>query len=231
MNLFDYKLEENYDIRQVPDEVLFDPEKLRWPFDNIDGFHAEVKRRKEAKLDDKRQEQERIEQERIARVMALKAAIPYSEALAQEICERISVGELLINICNDEHMPTMRSVNQWLKTHQDFAAVYKESINDRLRVFEEEVLKIADDMKQDFKTITKRGKEMRVADPDVIARAKLRIDVRFRHLKAGMPQKWGDSQTIITKDANDDDMSFEELERCIADIEAKSRIVKEPMVA
>ena len=124
-------------------------------------------------------------------------------------------------------------VNQWLKVHGDFAAVYKESINDRLKVFEEEVLKIADDMKQDFKTITKRGKEMRVVDPDVIARAKLRIEVRFRHLKAGMPQKWGDSQTLNVKseDAMEDNMSFEELERTIADLERKAAIVKEPMVA
>ena len=29
--------------------------------------------------------------------------------------------------------------------------------------------------------------------------AKLRIEVRFRHLKALRPQRWGDSTTLITK--------------------------------
>ena len=40
---------------------------------------------------------------------------PYDEDLAQEICERISAGELLIEICNELHMPTVRRCNQWLK--------------------------------------------------------------------------------------------------------------------
>lgn len=83
-------------------------------------------------------------------------------------------------------------------------------------------------MKNDFKTVIKNGKERRVADPDMVARAKLRIEVRFRHLKAGNPGKWGDTQTLITKDGNDtDNMSTEELEKKIAELEVKDRVVKD----
>jgi hypothetical protein len=91
------------------------------------------------------------------------------------------------------------------------------------------VIKIADDMKHDFKTITKNGKERRVVDPDVIMRAKLRIEVRFRHLKAFRPERWGDSTTITTKsgDSNDpSNKSLDELEKKIAELDSKDRIVK-----
>jgi hypothetical protein len=169
------------------------------------------------------------ERERLLKVSQLKAAIPYSDVSAQEICERIAVGELLINICLDEHMPTMRRCNQWLREHTEFAALYQSAIGDRLSVFEEEVIKIADDMRHDFKTVIKNGHEKRVPDPDMVARARLRIEVRFKHLKALRPQRWGEVSTLVTKGADDFDtsnMSVEELERQIADIEAKSRSVK-----
>jgi len=182
-----------------------------------------------------RQEKERLERialERVNKLNAVKNTAPYSEKLAQEICERISIGELLICICHDDHMPTQRRCNQWLKEHADFAALYKESLNDRLSVFEEEVLYIADDMKNDFKTIVKNGKEQRVVDQEVIMRAKLRIEVRFRHLKAGNPQKWGETSTLITKGGNElDNMSNDELEKKIAELEHKDRVVKDGRAA
>lgn len=38
----------------------------------------------------------------------------YSDKLAVEICRRISLGELLKNICNDEHLPAYSTVMHWL---------------------------------------------------------------------------------------------------------------------
>ena len=90
------------------------------------AWKAEIERRREAK----RLEQELIAKERAARLHAIKNAIPYSETIATEICERVSVGELLLDICDDENMPTMRRCNQWLKEHSDFAALFKDSINE-----------------------------------------------------------------------------------------------------
>jgi hypothetical protein len=98
------------------------------------------------------------------------------------------------------------------------------SIQDRLFVFEEQVIEIADDMKDDFKTVIKNGKEKRVADPDMVARAKLRIEVRFKHLKAGKPSKWGDVSTLITKSDDPNNvanLSAEELERRLADLDVR----------
>ena len=107
--------------------------------------------------------------------------------------------------------------------------LYRESLNDRLDVWEEEVIKIADDAANDFKEVVRNGVKVRVLDGEAIARAKLRVEVRFRALKAGRPQKWGDSTTLNVKSDDPHDcsnMSTEELEAKIAGLEQKSRTVR-----
>jgi hypothetical protein len=121
----------------------------------------------------------------------------------------------------------MRKCNQWLRDNPEFNQLHQSAINDRLSVFEEEVLKIADDMKQDYKTVIKNGKEKRIPDPEQIARARLRIEVRFKWLKALRPQRWGEVSTLNVKNQDDFDpatFSSEDLEKQISDIEYKSRV-------
>jgi hypothetical protein len=185
-----------------------------------------------------REEQAKVEQEKAkqhdSELYRAQSALPFSESLAIEICERISSGELLINVCADEHMPTMRRVTQWLRESQEFSALYKESINDRLMIFEEEVIKIADDASRDFRDVVRNGRPVKVIDGDAIARAKLRVDVRLKHLKAYKPSIWGEQSTLNVKqtDPNDiENMSLDDLEKKIADLEVKDRIVKQDRTA
>jgi hypothetical protein len=173
--------------------------------------------------------QEEIDREIHKEQIKIKDKIEYTEELATEICERISAGELLINICRDEHMPTVRRCNVWLKNNEEFTMLYRDSINDRLSIFEEQVIAIADDAARDFKEIVKNGKTIKTIDAEVIARAKLRVDVRFRHLKAGRPQKWGDTSTLITKNEDEaaiDAMTTEEMDKKIAELELKDNVIK-----
>jgi hypothetical protein len=135
-----------------------------------------LKQEAEARL---KAEQEAIEAKRKIELFVQKGTLPYLESPAIEIAERILSGELLINVCNDEHMPTMRRVTQWLRENYEFNTLYKESINDRLMIFEEEVIKIADDASRDFRDVARNGRPVRVIDGDAIARAKLRVDVRL----------------------------------------------------
>jgi hypothetical protein len=213
------------DYAQLSDEELFNPQRVYYTDEELNA----AKKERERRLNQRRIEQERLERERAERVNAIKENLTYSDQLASEICERISSGELLTVICRDDHMPTMRRCQQWLKEHSEFQAVFNMSIQDRLFVFEEQVVEIADDMRNDFKTVIKNGREKRVADPDMVARAKLRIEVRFRHLRSGRPQKWGDVSTLITKSEdplNPSSFSDEELERKLADLETKDRVFK-----
>ena len=174
------------------------------------------------------------EEARLKNVAKAKSTLPFSESIAIEICERVSSGELLINICADEHLPTVRRVTQWLRENNDFALLYKDSINDRLTIFEEEVIKIADDASRDFREVVRNGRTVRVLDGDAIARAKLRVEVRLKHLKAYKPSLWGEQSTLNVKssDQNDiDNMSTEEMEKKIRELEDKESIVKEPKAA
>jgi hypothetical protein len=48
----------------------------------------------------------------------------YTEALAEEIIERIEEGEVLEQIAADERMPTRRTINRWIEQHSDFCQRY-----------------------------------------------------------------------------------------------------------
>ena len=159
------------------------------------------------------------------RVKREKEACEYTEAKAQEICERVSAGEFLINICKDEELPTVRRCNQWMKEHSDFNELYRDAINDRLSIFEDEVITIPDEAAKDFDEILQKdGTTRDVLDPTKISAAKLRTEVRFRHLKACRPQKWGEQTTLITKNGDEfSDMTTEELEKKLAELDDKER--------
>jgi hypothetical protein len=218
----------------------FDTKSVGWA--DTPEYKAELEdfRRTKEKLDRERDAREAVEKKirdereaaeaRVkAEIQQRKEALPYSDELAQEICELIAIGGLLINICDLEHLPTMRRTNQWLREHPEFSALCQSAINDRLNVFEEEILKIADDMRHDFRIIIKSGQEKRVPDPEMVARAKLRIDVRFRHLKAGRPAKWAEQSTLNVKNTDEFDpanFSAEQLEIEIASIEKKARVTR-----
>ena len=185
-------------------------EKQRREFEELDRPYG-LKRQEEARL---KAEQEAIEAKRQLELFVAKSTLPFSEPLAIEICERVSYGELLIKMCVDEHLPTVRRVTQWLRENPEFAILYKDSINDRLTIFEEEVIKIADDASRDFRDVVRNGRTVRVLDGDAIARAKLRVEVRLKHLKAYKPSLWGEQSTLNVKSgdqADIDNMTSEEL--------------------
>jgi hypothetical protein len=174
------------------------------------------------------QRRAKVEKERNehAELIKNRNELPYDELIAQEICERVSCGGLLLEICDDEHLPTVRRFYQWIRDNADINAFYKESVNDRLNIFEEQIIQIADDASRDFREVVRNGRTVRVLDGEAIARAKLRVEVRFRHLKAGRPQKWGDSTTIVTKSEDSlDNLSTEELQRKLAEFGDKNRIL------
>ena len=73
--------------------------KVEWtPVEEIERMWEEQTkpRREQERL---KAEQEAIEAKRQAELFVAKGTLPFSEPLAIEICERVSSGELLINIC------------------------------------------------------------------------------------------------------------------------------------
>lgn len=218
-----------FDARPAPQPEAQHQPTVGWtPIEVIDAQWEKITapRRERERLEAEQRKAEALRQAEIAK---LKDVLPYSDDLAQEICERIAIGELLINVCADEHLPSQRRCNQWLRANAEFNTLYQSALNDRLSVFEEEIIKIADDASKDFKMVLKGNQEKRIPDTEQVARAKLRIDVRFRHLKAYRQQRWGDASTVTLKDGDSFDtssMDIEALEREIADIGRKDGIVR-----
>jgi hypothetical protein len=197
-------------------------EKQRREFEELNRPY-ELKSQEEARV---KAEQEAIKAKSQLELFVRKSTLQYSEPLAIEVAERVSSGELLINICRDEHLPTVRRVTQWLRENSDFSLLYKDSINDRLTIFEEEVIKIADDASRDFRDVVRNGRTVRVLDGDAIARAKLRVEVRLKHLKAYKPLIWGETSTLNVRssDQNDiDNMSQEEMDKKIEKLSSVSQ--------
>ena len=44
----------------------------------------------------------------------------YSEAVANEICQRMTTGQGLLRICADDHMPDRATVYRWLEANEGF---------------------------------------------------------------------------------------------------------------
>ena len=212
----------NREIR--PQDFAWDANKVFW----VDSEGDEKKRQYRAELAELKRLYEIQEAAKakaaFKREQERKDAIPYSEPLAAEICKRISAGEFLIIICKDEDMPTERIVVQWKKEHSDFKALYDEAIRDRLDIFEDQIVTIADDGSADIRTVTKGNKTTKVLDGEVISRAKLRVEVRKAHLKAYRPERWAEQSTLNVNNNDGDNpanMSMEELEKKLAELETK----------
>jgi hypothetical protein len=51
----------------------------------------------------------------------------YTQALADEICERLSHGETLRKMVLDEHMPVSSAIYRWLDSNQSFKEQYAQA--------------------------------------------------------------------------------------------------------
>ena len=153
-----------------PEDFAIDPERIWWT--DVPG-QAEAKRAYYAEKEELKRlyhlQEEAKAKAHFKAEQARKEAIPFTEQLAMEICHRVSAGEFLINICRDEDMPTVRSVTQWRKDHNEFGLLYKDAVMDRLEIFEDQLVTIADESENDFKLVKKSGKQVRTLDGEVIS--------------------------------------------------------------
>ena len=68
----------------------------------------------------------------------------FNQALADEICERLSGGESLRSICTDRHMPEKTAVFRWLLANEAFANQYARARESQADSLFDDVLDIAD---------------------------------------------------------------------------------------
>lgn len=112
----------------------------------------------------------------------------YTQELADEICERLARGESLLRICDDERMPTDRTVRNWTVEHESFSSEYIRARETGMDAIALEALDIADESTRDV-IVNEDGSER--VNGEVVARSKLRVDTRLRLLACWDPKRYG----------------------------------------
>jgi len=138
----------------------------------------------------------------------------YDPVVAEKICELLSEGVPLREICRMEGMPAWRNIYFWMARDEDLSAHIARAREMGYDNIAEECLDIADNSSNDWMDREIRNAHgkievTRVVDTEHIQRSKLRIETRLKLLAKWKPEKYGD-KTIIAGDANGAPIKTEE---------------------
>lgn len=109
-------------------------------------------------------------------------ASEYTTEIGDIICERISEGQSLRKICDEDDMPNKATVFRWLAANKEFSDQYARARETQADTLFDEVLAIADQYDSAADAV----------NPDHINRARLRIDARKWMAGKLKPKKYGE---------------------------------------
>lgn len=122
-----------------------------------------------------------------------------TDAMIDEICERLSVGEPLRSICRSDGMPSWQAIYGWMGKDDDLSDRIARARQLGYDAIAEQCLDIADDERHDW-ILTKKGP---IIDEVAIGRAKLQIHTRLQLLSKWSPKKYGEKvETTLRGDAD-----------------------------
>lgn len=118
----------------------------------------------------------------------------YSTELAAKICEMLSTGMTLREVCRQSEMPTEAAVRSWALDNRDgFGAQYTRARELGYLSMADEILDISDDGLNDWMTRRREnGETDEVLNHEHISRSKLRFDARRWLLSKCLPKIYGD---------------------------------------
>ena len=73
----------------------------------------------------------------------------YSPELADEICDRITEGESIYQLCRSDHMPHYTTVWRWLDTHDDFASKCARARELQAEFMDHKIMEVAENCGKD----------------------------------------------------------------------------------
>lgn len=117
----------------------------------------------------------------------------YTSEVAVTICERMSLGESLREICAEDKMPDKATVMRWLVGNVEFRDQYAKARELQSEHWAEEILEIADDGTNDWmERQNKDGSTYEAVNSEHINRSRLRVDTRKWLMARMAPKKYGD---------------------------------------
>jgi hypothetical protein len=115
-----------------------------------------------------------------------------SSKVEQEICDRLSGGEPLAQICRSDGMPGLRTVYDWAEADADLSARIARAREAGEEVIAAQCLQIADTPVEGQETTEKADGSCEVKRSDMLGHRKLQIDTRLKLLAKWNPKKWGE---------------------------------------
>jgi len=126
----------------------------------------------------------------------------YAIEIAHEICERLSDGESLREICRSDNMPAWRTVYDWIYKDDalgadgaGLSAAIAHARDIGYDAIAEDLLRIADTpLMGEEETSSANG--LTVTRRDMLGHRKLQIETRLKLLAKWNPKKYGDRQIV-----------------------------------
>lgn len=142
----------------------------------------------------------------------------YSEELADLICEKLTEGLSLRQICAEEGMPHAGTVCRWLAKNETFCKQYALAREAQAELYADEMVNISDDGSNDWmERKNEDGENIGWKENgEAIRRSALRIDTRKWIAARLLPKKYGekiavggskDMDPIETKEVSDNEMA------------------------
>jgi hypothetical protein len=121
----------------------------------------------------------------------------YSEEIVLSICEQLSEGIPLREICRQEGMPAWRTVYDWMWRNEQLSTAIARARDIGYDKMAEECLFIADNLHIGTKKVYSSGAEegedsMTVTEEDMLGHRKLQIETRLKLLAKFNPKRYGD---------------------------------------
>ena len=127
----------------------------------------------------------------------------YTLALAEEVCERLSNGETLEDICRSAHLPATRTVYLWTETHESFAADFARARTRGFDAIAAEALRIANTPVEGIEYVTKADGGVEERRGDMLGHRKLQIETRLKLLAKWDPKRYGEKLALEVDDVTD----------------------------
>lgn len=125
----------------------------------------------------------------------------YNPEIAQEICEQLSDGIPLRQICKQEGYPSYRAVYRWMVADEDLSSHIARAREVGYDLMAEECLEIADNLKMGKRTTFSSGAgededSMTVVEEDMLGHRRFQVDTRLKLLAKWNPKKYGDKVQV-----------------------------------
>lgn len=123
----------------------------------------------------------------------------FNDALALKICERISAGESLRAICQDDDFPNKSTVIAWILDgkHKEFSDQYAKAREIQAELLADEIIQISDTPQTGIiNKLGPAGDVIETRQEDMLGHRRLQVDSRKWYLSKVLPKKFGDKSEV-----------------------------------